>query len=371
VKTQRVVIPYARMSQIIEVMEKLPKTAMSEDELKELFGRSKIVNILPTLEILGLLARDRAGRKVQLTNAGAKFRSAIKTGDTHTAQSIIRDAVEKYEPLRFVKNLLQRKGKITVEEIGRELASKYNISWSTTLTYKAHGAACATIVAYAGYGKYSRGILTLPEEVVAEKTKLPPPDVTYGKIIKILRTIGDKTVSVDQLSKILNTKKSRLQGEIATCRALELVLQVRPGEVTLTEYGKELADPLNESRQQEIWRKILLGSRYAELIKKMNGRRITTDELAKILYFYSGRQWGSQTTVKAYAKKLKSWLRAAGLLEPAEKKGSYILHIPKSTRATDATRTDQTKTLPLTVKDAYVLGKTLERYSTAIRPKKL
>lgn len=318
------IIPYARMDQIINFVKNISGEKISIEEIEGRFGRSVFWNVLPSLQLLGLVEYDKKSKTTKLTDLGRKFRSALITNDRKSASDALRNSVDKAPALSFVKALLDRKGSISILDIGRELAFKFNKKWDNVLTYKAHGAACASILGFVGYGIYDRGILR-KSEIKIEKAEITPPYAGFKKIVKIVDTVSTfGEVDIHSLAKKLKTKESRLNAEIKNCIDLGFLQRPASSKVAITQEGRELIDPLNENRLSEIFRDALLSSKFGEIISSLT-QEFTVDDLGKILKHQIGGKWFSSTTIKAYGKKFYSWLNSAGLLEKTKKKKYRVL----------------------------------------------
>ncbi len=321
-----VIIPYARIDQIKKFLMEIPKETCSLDELADKFGRSSLRNILPTLEILKLIEYDKKGKRISLSEIGRKVRVALITEDYEKAREILKSIVDDIELFRFVKGLLDRKGKLSSEEIGKELAFRYNKVWRNPATYRAYGSACASILGFVGYGIYERGILRKRGLTARKEKKLPSPYPSFGKILKILRELKSGEAELGELSRRLKTKKNRLGAELSVCVELGLVERLSPGKFILTTNGEKLIDPLNKPRQKEIWRKILLGSGYSRIIKLLLEKEVFDfEELGEILRHHFGGKWREQKTVNTFTKRFLNWLKEAEILEEVD--GKYRLKL--------------------------------------------
>jgi DNA-binding MarR family transcriptional regulator len=305
------------------------------------------------LVLLGLCSYDRKNKIVRLTDEGEKFRSLLITNDEKRAAEIIRPYVEKSEALSFVKMFLERKGRLSVLEIGRELAFKFNKKWDNVLTYKAYGAACASILGFVGYGTYSRGILRKTEVKITE-VKITPPYAGFKKIfeiVKLVSTYGE--VDIHILAERLNTKEGRLSVEIANCIELGFLERSVPGRVSITPLGRELVNPLNKSKISEIFRESLLHSDFRKIISQLTNKTFNSKDLGEVLKHQLSARWLDEKTIISFGKKFSNWLKSANLLEET-KEGSYRL-------LDNAIKKEVEKPLeiPLSVTDYYKLGKAI------------
>jgi len=308
-------IPYIRMNQIKKFITEMPKESCNIDELINKFGRSNVGNALPTLTLLKLVKYDKKEKKVSLSEAGRRFRAALMTEHYKKAREILKNIIDEIDLFKFIRGLLDRKGSISNEEIGKELAFKYNKTWRNPITYRTHGSACASILGFAGYGICERGILRKGEYPLKKDKKLPSPYLSFGKMLKILREIGNEEADLHSLSSRLNTKENRLGAELSVCVELGIIERLSPGKFILTTKGNKLIDPLNEHSRKDIWREILLGSSYSKIVSLLKDRSFSFQELGRILKHHFGGKWREDTTINAFAKKFLNWLKEAEIIE--------------------------------------------------------
>lgn len=316
------IIPYARIDQITNFIKNVSGEKPSIEEINARFGRSAFQNISPSLQLLELIEYDKKSKTIKFTDLGKKFRSAFVTNDVKRASDILKNSVNKAPALFFVKALLERKGSISILDIGHELALKFNKKWDNILTYKAHGAACAGILGFVGYGIYDKGVLR-KSEVKVEKREVTPPYAGFNKIIKIVDMIftcgGEADIHL--LSKELETKERRLSSEIKNCIDLGFLQRPAPCKVAITQQGRELVNPQNKNRIDEIFGDALLSSGFGGIISSI-GQEFFIDDLGKILKYRLGEKWRKSTTIKTYGEKFYNWLNSAKLLEEVGK-GKY------------------------------------------------
>lgn len=347
---KNVTIPYVRISQIIEFIEKFPAEEAPLEKLHDKFGKSNVQNILPTVQLLQLCEYDRKNSILRLTTSGKKFKSLIITGDKKRASEIIKPCIEKSEALSFVKSLLERKGRLSALEIGRELAFRFNKRWNNPLTYKAHGAACASILGFAGFGVYTRGIL-MKDELKISKAEITAPYAGFEKIVKIVEMVsvyGD--ADVHTLAERLKTKEGRLSVEIKNCIDLGFLERSAPGRVRISPLGKDLIDPLKKHRRNEIFREALLSSNFGKIVSLLTGKTFDVKELGEILKHQLRSKWLTEKTVITFGKKFFNWLNSAMLLEKVEK-GKYKV------KSEIIKKTEKPQVQILSKEDYYTLGK--------------
>jgi len=318
---KNITLPYVRIGLIKDFIKKFPQEDVCElDDIYDLFGKSKISNLLPALQLLELVDYDKKLKTLKLSDLGLKFRIAIITNDDDLAGKLIKSGIEEKEPFKFVSNLLITKNILTSEEIGKQLAFKFSKRWDNPLTFKAYGSAIASILSYVGDGIYSRGILRLDGQKIKLKKKPVLPSCSFNTIFKIVEYIS-KIKEVD-LSTLINDLGKRVSTEIGVCIELELIEKIAPKQYYITEKGYRLVESFNREHIPEIWRQTLFESEYRELIIKLQEKEITTLDLGNFLNRYIGGKWSSELTIKTYGKKFMSWLREANLIETISK-GKY------------------------------------------------
>jgi len=318
------IIPYVRIDQITEFVKALPNETPSIKDITTMtkFSRSSFANIIPTIQLLKIAEYDKGERIIRLTDIGRRFRTALITNDSKTAAESIRKSVDESEVLSFVKGLLERKGSLTVLEIGRELAFKFGKKWKNVLTYKTHGAAGATILAFVGYGIYDRGVLR-KEEIQVIKKEITPPYSSFKKMLRIIEAVSTYTeVDVHILAERLQTKERRLSAEVKNCMDLGFLQRPAPGKIAITGKGRELVDPLNKDRRSIMWANALMDSEFFPIIASLRDIEFSVEDLGNILKHKLGGKWLERETIISFGKKFSSWLRSAKLIEQTEK-GKY------------------------------------------------
>ncbi len=344
------VIPYTRIDQVIEVIKGLSNKPQSIRSISSVvnIGKSNIKNTLPTLVILDFVVYDKGN--VNLTETGSKMRSALLSENEGEAKKILRNKIGNVDPLVFVKELLDKEKSVSIDEIGKKLALKYNKNWEHPLTRKTYAAACASIVSYAGYGIYEGGVLRIGEGKIRQ-SKIVLPSVTYKKILKIIDAIYKlKKATLDEISKKTNTSKSRLVSELSTCEELKLVNRLARGYYKVTELGVKLVNPLEQKNQEKNFRKALLESRYIEIISKLDGD-FDSKWLGKILSHFFGGDWGESTQL-AFGKKFTNLLKYAGLLDK-KKQGKYSIKEGVITVESDTDRKEFVAKKKIMVKEEF------------------
>lgn len=318
---KKITLPYVRIGLIIAFIKKFPQEDVCElDDIYALFGKSKISNLLPTLQLLELVDYDKKLKTIKLSDLGLKFRTAIITNDDSLAGKLIKSEIEEKDPFKFVSNLLITKNVLTSEEIGKQLAFKFSKKWDNPLTFKAYGSAIASILSYIGDGIYSRGVLRLEGQKIKSEKKLILPSCSFNTIFKIVEYISK--VKEVNLSTLINDLGKRVYTEIGVIIELGLVEKIAPKQYYIKEKGYRLVDPFNLEYRPEIWRQTLFESDYRDLIIKLKDKEFTTPDLGTFLNRHIGGKWTSELTIKTYGKKFLSWLKEAKLIETISK-GKY------------------------------------------------
>lgn len=318
------ILPYARMDQIVEFVKSMPNETSSIKDITTMtkFSRSSVANIIPSLQLLKIAEYDVKKGIIRLTALGRRFRMALITGGQKTSVESIKGSVDRSEVLSFVRGLLERKGSLTVLEIGRELSFKFGKKWKNVVTYKTYGAACATILAFVGYGVYDRGVLR-KEEIRLVKKEITPPYTTFKKMLKIIEAVSTyNEVDIHTLAQQLQTKGGRLSMEIKNCIDLGFLQRPAPRKIAITEKGRELVDPLSKNKKGEMWVNALIGSEFFPIMASLKDAEFTIEDLGNILKHKLGGKWLKRKTIISFGKKFYSWLRSAKLIEEIER-GKY------------------------------------------------
>jgi hypothetical protein len=309
------IIPYVRIGQIIEFVESMPNSETSFDEIYRSFKlrKSQMKNIIPSLVALGLLKKHKGS--IELTKIGQDLRLSIKTNNEKESKNIIKNLIQKVAPLSYIVELLNQEQKITIEQIGRRLAIKYNKSWDHPLTYKTHGASCASIVAFAGYGIYDGGVLR-KSELLSAPLKIPFPNVTFQKMVKILENIYPfPNISIKDLSQKIGTSEGRLSSELIVCNELKLIEREYRGIYKISEVGEKLISPsLREEDKSKIFKQCFLNSRYKLVIEKLSNVTFDVNRLGEII-IYIFRSKSTIQTQKIYGMKFLNWLKNAQIVK--------------------------------------------------------
>ena len=350
-----VLLPYIGIERIKKFIKEIPKDSCSLNDLINKFGKSNVSNALPALILLKLVEYDKRKKTVSLSDVGRKFRTALIAEDDKKAREIIKNVIDNLELFIFIKGLLERKGLMRSEEIGKEIAFKYNKTWRDIATYRAYGSACASILSFAGYGIYGRGILKKEEYAERKEKKLPSPYLSFNKIIKILREVGNGEIDLHLLSERLKTRPNRLGAELSVCVELGLIRRLVPGKFMLTKKGKDLIDPLNTHIRGEIWKDVLIKSNYNKIIALLNNIEFDFKKLCEILQHHFGGKWKEEKTIVTFTKKFLNWLKEANLIE--EKKGKYKL--TENVKISNDSFEKKTSLLGITVTDYYFIGKNI------------
>ncbi|MCD6371834.1 MAG: hypothetical protein J7L39_03905, partial [Candidatus Aenigmarchaeota archaeon] len=238
----------------------------------------------------------------------------------------------------------------------------YNKTWRDIATYRAYGSACASILSFAGYGIYGQGILKNEKYGERKEKKLPSPYLSFNKIIKILREVGNEEIGLHLLSERLKTRPNRLGAELSVCVELGLIRRLAPGKFMLTKKGKDLIDPLNAHIRSEIWKDVLIKSKYNKIIALLNNTEFDFKELCEILQHHFGGKWKEEKTVVTFTKKFLNWLKEANLIE--EREGKYKL--TENIKSSNDSFEKKLSSLGITLTDYYFIGKNIGIISASV-----
>ncbi|MGB9760779.1 MAG: hypothetical protein ACPLZG_13195, partial [Thermoproteota archaeon] len=318
---QRLIVPYVGIERVIETLRAIYKNGLKEitiSNLASLLGCSvsNINNVYPTLNVLNLAITNK--RLITITNEGMEFISAYDSGDLKKAREIIKKGVEHSEALKFVKSLLKTRVQLTGEEIGRALSDRFNRKWKNVVSYRTFGNSCASIIAFAGFGFYQDGVLSLRPATIKAELELYPPEIGFRPIIQLLNALHPfaRAKSYD-LAKKLKVKAGRIASELSVCITLGLIEKDSTGSYKITDMGRKLVDPLlSEDRKSQIFRDCLMNSPYASVILQLSqtDKELTYQDIGESLAYLLRRDW-TNLTKKIYGRKFISWLKAAKLVE--------------------------------------------------------
>jgi len=320
-KGQRIIIPYVGIDRVIECLKVVYRRGVREIDAKELSsllgcGLSNINNITPTLRLLKLA--EVKGKKISITSDGMEFIKALSAGEAERAREIIKRGVEQSEVLQFIKSLLEARGQLTGEEIGRALADRFGKKWRAIASYRTYGNSCASIIGFAGFGVYHDGVLSLKSLTTSARVELHAPEVGYKSIIRLLKELYSVNKSkIPELAKKLGIKEGRVSSEISVCVLLGLVSKDATGVYRVTDIGSRLIDPLLPREEKaRAFRECLLSSPYRELILRIAERKreLTCEDFGEGLAYMLRRSWTASTR-ELYGKKFVTWLTAADLIE--------------------------------------------------------
>ena len=320
----RFIMPYATMSQVIELLEKMYPKNMSERELSVFTGisASSISNITPTAVLLKLIEKKK--NKLLFTEEGLNFMKALKTNNEEKMREIIKKNIKGNEIFDFVINLLQKYEILKNQEIGEKLSIKFNKNWSHPLTFARYGTCVSDIVAFAGYGYYSNGILSLKEIRKKERfVRLSIPEVNIRKIKKICNKLRVNNKSLGELSEELKTREKRLVTELTNCVTLGLITREK-NVYFLSKRGNDFVNPMiTEDEKKNIFRKCLLESEYSKIIYRFVKlkQEFQTSDIGDFLAYELKREW-SESTKRTITRKFVDWLIYGKIINRTER-GHY------------------------------------------------
>jgi len=327
---KKIDLPYMRITQVNELLKKLSpsfieRETISSTEISKAIGVKKatINNMVTTCKALGMIQ----GRgKYSFTDSGKKYIKHLLRNSDYKSREILKAIVSEIDYIVETRQWLEQKGKLKIEDIGNQLALKFDQKWEHPLTAKAYGAAISSIIDFIGDASYRTGTLFLKKaEYPAES--IPAPDVYINRIFEILTALFPDGRDFHELSEITETSEKRLSSEILPCLELGLVERPTRGFYRLMDSGKSMISPVStEQNKSTIFRERLLRSRYSKTLRELTDE-ITVEKMGEILKYSLNRGWASQTS-KTFGSKFISWLIYAGI---AEKKGrKYIISDRKS-----------------------------------------
>ncbi|MEM3803401.1 MAG: hypothetical protein QXX17_03230 [Conexivisphaerales archaeon] len=357
----KIVIPYVGIDRVVEtlgVIYKKGTTELSVNELASLLGCevSNINNVTPTLGVLGLATVNK--RVIRITDNGLEFIKAYNDNELGRAKEIIKRSVDQNEALKFVKSLLETRTQITGEEIGRALSGRFNKNWKNVLSYRNFGNSCASIIAFAGYGFYRDGVLSLKPITIRAEQGILAPEIAYRSIVRLLNALHPfERAKGSDLAKKLQEKESRIASELSVCVALRLVERNTPGVYRITEMGQKLVDPLlREEDKKRVFRTCLLNSPYRDIIMKLSeAAELSHERIGNFLAFHLQRDWTPQTR-QIYGRKFETWLAAAGLIKKIGA-NNYRIEVEEVKKSVESE--EKEKAREVNIAQAYEIGRIL------------
>lgn len=315
-------LPYIQITQLNEFVIKFPKEYDCDlNDLHQIFGKSKVSNLIPALNLLRLIDYNKRERKISLSELGRQYRIALVTDNETEASNMLKNIVKDIDSMNFIRKLLEAKHSLTSEEIGKQLAFKYSKNWKNPSSFKIYGSSVASILGFCNFGIYSRGILRKGIKLSVGDEKPVLPSASFNVIFKITRKIFSlKETDLDTLT---NEFGRRVSSDLSPCVELGLVERTASKRYHITTKGEKLVYEMNQENIPENWREILQASKYWRYISLLEGKEITTSILGDFLNKNIGGKWGSQNTAKTYAKKFLTWLNNASLIEKIEQ-GRYL-----------------------------------------------
>lgn len=369
---ERTTIPYVGIDRIIETLNvayKRRATKITASELASLLGCgvSNINNVSPALGVLGLAITKKGS--ISITSDGLEFIRAYNSGEPEKAREIIRKGIEQSEALKFVKSLLETRVQLTGEEIGRTLSDRFGKKWKNVLSYRTFGNSCASIVAFAGFGFYHDGVLSLKPVTMKAEASLYPPEIGFRPIVQLLNALHpfERAKSSD-LAKKLKVKEGRISSELSVCVVLRLVERDSTGGYRTTEIGRKLVEPLlPEKDRNRVFQECLLNSPYSDVILQLSkvNKELTYEDIGESLAYLLRRDWTSLTK-KIYGRKFITWLNAAALIKKVGK-NKFKLRVDEIQSLMKAK--EEAKAQAIDVTKIYEVGRILGALETIIPSK--
>ncbi len=366
-------LPYIRIRKINELIKEIPIDFIKPENdfrVKELstllqISKSSASNFIVSLKALGFI---EGKKKFRFTKLGEKYAKLIIRGQESEAREILREHIKNFGYFQIVLQKLKVRGKLTIEEIGNILALHYDKAWKDVATVKNYGASVASVLDFIGFGIYRDGALLAVNEKVKEETEFVAPDVNVKKIFSILKALYPSGSDIHTLSQRLETKEGRLSVELGCCILLGLVKRSAKGYYEVTEYGKELIDPLVvENEKKRKFRLAILKSPsriiLVRLLEKNKTVGLTVKDICELLEYEFRKNWNEKTK-QSYAKKFIDWLKFSEIL--LREKGGYQLKVDllkeelSKTLNTEATEESLSKSVSKSdLIKYYLLGKSI------------
>jgi hypothetical protein len=311
-----IVIPYASTSQISSLIRALQARGKLDRRSLETIigGKSTLANILPTAKCLKLVGVDK--EYVELTPVGAELARAVTTNNVGKVEEAYKSAIKDNAVFDFTISLLDMRRAIKNLELGEALATKFGKTWSNPLSYSRYGACTAEILAAAGYGSYSNGMLYFERSTKPNVKEAAIPAVTIKLLRKkILPILFGNDKSLQEVVGELKTSETKISDMLTNATDLGLVHKTTHGRYALTNKGKDIVSPkLSDENKKKLIRDLLLNSPYGYTISSLKEKDFDRDLLGKYLAHDLARSWKSSTS-KWAGGRLLNWLKEAGLVE--------------------------------------------------------
>jgi len=367
------VIPYVGIDRIAELLKAMYRSSLKEQKLEALAtlmgcGISNLNNVTPSLAALGLGEVKRG--VLTLTQDGLTCADAFFHDDPEKAKPIIRRNLQKSEALVFTKSLLETRSTLSGEEIGRALSDRFQKNWKNIQTIRGFGNSCATILAFAGFGYYYDGILSVQPPTIKSAVSLYAPEANYNELVNILQALhAFERAKLEEVAKKANQKESDSYQILTIASALALAEKLPNNIYRITYIGRKLIDPLlSVEDKQAAFRSSLIKSKYIDIIQKLakSAKEFSLIELGNVLGFELQRNW-NESTKEVYGKKFGNWLINSGLTEKTER-GKYrvkndLLQISTSEMET---KDDKLQQSHADLKTIFEIGRTLGSLETII-----
>lgn len=365
-ESKATIVPYVGIERIIEILKTMYKNNMKEQSLVSIAkllecGPSNLNNVTPTLSILGLGEVQKGILK--LTPDGLVCADAFLHNDFEKAKIVLKRNLEDSEALLFTKSLLESRSTISGDEIGNALSERFNKGWKSLQTIRNFGNSCASIIAFAGFGYYTDGILSNKPPSIKITSTFYPPSIGYNSMINLLKSLhGFERVNIKDIAKKIQTNEQNLYTNLTICTILNLVEKETAKTYKLTDNGSQLIDPtISEENKIKLFRKCLLKSQYGEIIKKLSeseqGRNVS--KIGDVLSFFMKKDWSEKSKLPI-VKKFITWLNNAGLTEKT-KPGIYkiIIHEDEKLETHDKTFEEESTKSHVKLESVYEIGRSI------------
>jgi len=276
--------------------------------------RSAVNQVLSVLLKLGLISDNLLGNKYTLTPLGQAVVEAIKNEDKEKLARLGEKAIERSKVLSEAYRIIKENKELSYNEIGLEVAKKFNKTWKTKTSYEAIGRACVQILNFFNLVEKKEVRGTSRKYFGKRKHEnvlFPTAEADF--IISTLRQLRDGPNNVSQL---VDTQKK--QEKFRSLIDLELVRWVGEYTFELTDKGRKLRDSIGTEKENEVFRHILLQHPHVlgvlNILREGERKNLSTWDIADAINRYNGGNWSSETS-KHYAYKFLSWLKKAGIVE--------------------------------------------------------
>jgi len=288
-------------------------------EAKELSSRMSLKrsaanHVLSVLLKLGLVSRSLSGDRYALTPFGQAVVEAIRNEDKERLARLGEKVIERSRVLSEAYRIIKENKGLSYNEIGLEVAKKFDKTWRIKTSYGAIGRSCAQILNL--FNLIERKEVCKTSRKYFGKKKRENVLFPTAEADFIISTLRQLRAGANNVSQLVNTQKK--QEKFRSLIDLGLVRWVGEYTFELTDKGRKLKDSIGTEKEDEVFRYILLQHPpvlgVLNILRERGRGSLSIWDIADAINRYNGGNWSSETS-KHYAYKFLSWLKKAGIVE--------------------------------------------------------